>query len=66
MDYAPLLILAVVVVGGMVVFVYLRRLKLAAVRALEAARRVEADMESFRASTGIDQAPPKGDDRAPS
>ncbi len=62
-DYAPLLILAVVVVGGIVVFAYLRRLKRAAVQALEAARQVQASMESYRATMGIDQPLPNGDDK---
>ncbi len=66
MDYAPLLILAVAVVGGIVVFVYLRRLKQAAVQALEVARTLQASMESFRATTAGDQASPQRDDPPPS
>ncbi len=62
-DSVPLLILAVVVVGGIVVFAYLRRLKRAAVQALEAARQVQASMESYRASMGLDQPQPTGDDK---
>lgn len=62
-EYAPLLILAVVVVGGVVVFGYLRRLKRAAVQALEAARRVEASIASYEAGAGADQpAAPQGDE----
>ena len=51
MDSAALVILAVALAGAVVIFAYLRRLKRAAVQMLETARRVEASMESFRATT---------------
>lgn len=57
MDDAALVILAVALAGAVVVFVYLRRLKRAAVQMLETARRVEANMESFRATTGTNRLP---------
>ena len=61
-EYAALLILAVAVAGCIVLFGYLRRLKRAALAALEAARRVEASMESFRATTAAqEQAAPRDD-----
>ena len=63
MEYAPLIILAVVVVGGAVLFGYLRKLKQAALQALEAARQVEASMESYRKTTGAAPPPPAPGDK---
>ena len=63
-DYAPLLIGAVVVVGAVVVLAYLRRLKRAAVEMLQAAREMEASMESLKA-TAAAQEPPERNDGGP-
>ncbi len=59
MDSAALLILAVALAGAVVIFAYLRRLKRAAVQMLETARRVQASMESFRATTATTDPPPE-------
>lgn len=53
-----LIILGAALIGAVVVFVYLRRLKRAAVHALEVARGMEASMESLRA-TAATIAPPE-------
>ncbi len=58
MEYGTLIILGAALIGAAVVFVYLRRLKRAAVHALEVARRMEESMESLRA-TAATIAPPE-------
>ena len=51
MDWAPLVILAVVLVGAVVVARYLAKLKRAAVQALEEVRKMEAQVQSLQAKT---------------
>lgn len=56
MDYVPLLLLAVVLVGAAVVAHYLSRLKRAAVQALVEVRRMEAQVQSLQAKVASAQA----------
>lgn len=62
MEYGTLIILGAALIGAAVVFAYLRRLKRAAVHALEVARRMEASMESLRATTAAIAPPEQADD----
>jgi len=70
MDYVPLLLLGLVVVGGAIVLRSMIRLKRAAVEALEAARQLDDQLASLRSQTqgsqtqGDDPDPP-GDDPPP-
>ncbi|CAN5773355.1 hypothetical protein BH24ACT2_BH24ACT2_03100 [soil metagenome] len=75
MDYVPLLLLGLVVVGGAIVLRSMIRLKRAAVEALEAARQLDDQLASLRNQTqgsktqgpqtqGDDPDPP-GDDPPP-
>ncbi|MBA3956269.1 MAG: hypothetical protein H0X58_06360 [Acidimicrobiia bacterium] len=51
MDYVPLLLLGLVVVGGAIVLRSMIRLKRAAVEALEAARQLDDQLASLRNQT---------------
>lgn len=49
MDYAPLVLLAVVAVGAAVLFRYMSRLKRSALQALEQARSLDTQVKSWQA-----------------
>ncbi|MGI9120828.1 MAG: hypothetical protein ACR2G7_12035 [Acidimicrobiales bacterium] len=49
MDYAPLVLLAVVAVGAAVLFRYMSRLKRSALQALEQARSLDVQVRSWQA-----------------
>ena len=48
MDYLPLALFAIVLVGALIVLRYLVRLKKAAVRTLEEVRRLDAQLQSLK------------------
>ncbi|MDP9452009.1 MAG: hypothetical protein M3P97_01170 [Actinomycetota bacterium] len=53
MDYLPLVLMVLVLVGAAVLVPYLRRLKRAARAALEASRQLEARLQTFQAQQGM-------------
>lgn len=65
MDWAPLVILAVVLVGAVVVGRYLAKLKRAAVQALEEVRKMEAQVQSLQAKTAAARGAPDESLRQP-
>lgn len=67
MDYLPLVLFAIVLVGALIVLRYLVRLKKAAVRALEEVRRVDAQLQSLqrRTAPGADEQRPGPDGPPP-
>lgn len=62
MDYLPLALFAIVLVGALIVLRYLVRLKQAAVRTLEEVRRLDAQLQSLKSrdSAGGDEPPADG------
>lgn len=60
MEYAPLVLLAVVAAGAAFLFRYMRRLKQAALQALEETRRLEASVRQAQiaANQATEQARP--------
>jgi hypothetical protein len=64
MDYVPLLLLGLVVVGGAIVLRSMIRLKRAAVEALVAARQLDDQLQSLRIRNEH-QAPPAPNDTPP-
>lgn len=76
MDYLPLVLLVLVVVGAAAVFPFMRRLKRAAEATLEASRTLDAQLRSFQAQQAeqaqqaqqaqqADGSPPRGASGSP-
>lgn len=67
MDYLPLALFAIVLVGALIVLRYLVRLKQAAVRTLEEVRRLDAQLQSLRSrdSPGGEEPPAHPDGPPP-
>lgn len=67
MDYLPLALFAIVLVGALIVLRYLVRLKKAAVRTLEEVRRVDAQLQSLRSryAAGAEEPPAHPDGPPP-
>lgn len=68
MDYLPLVLLALVLIGAAVLFPYLRRLKRAAKETLEASKGLERRLQSFQrqqASAAQDPALPDREPQTP-